>query len=491
MTVQGLQSALLGVKVAQRGLDVVAQNTANVSTEGYTRKILPQHSLFIDGQFAGVWLGEVTRNVDDALLKDCWKQESLSSYYSTRTSYMSRIESLNGSPDSESSLAAGISALNDRFIKLSSVPDSTVLQNDTLRQAQTVSETLNRLTASLTKLRGDAQTEMVTAVEGINATLSELADLNKSIVTENYAGRSTADLEDYRDQLVNGLSEQLEITSYKQGDGTLVVQTRDGQLLADTEARLLSFSPTSLTTSSAYPGTLTGIYVGNPASGIDLCSGTPGGRLGALIEMRDGTIPQQQAQLDEMAHKMALRFDAQGLRLFTDAAGNIPADAPPAYAGFAGTITVNPAVAADSSLLQQGTGAGGLNTGSNAIINNILAYTFGSAQDAAGTAHIAFRTTGLGPDGSVSTKMTANATLMDYARTIISRHAQETANVSARETQETTYAQLLVKRLQDSSCVNLDEEVSKMIELQRNYAAAARVFQSMGQIFEELLNTVR
>ncbi|OFW82650.1 MAG: flagellar hook-associated protein FlgK [Alphaproteobacteria bacterium GWF2_58_20] len=491
MAIQGLQSALLGIKVAQRGLDLVAQNTANVSTPGYTRKILPQHSLFIDNQFSGVWVGETSRNVDGALLKDYWKQVSNASYYGTRATYMSRIEDLNGSPDSEISIAAEISTLNDRFIKLSSVPDSTVLQNDTLRQAQTVAETLNRLSESFTKLRGDVQTAMETTVEGINATLTELADINKSIVTEIYAGHSTADLEDYRDQLVNTLSGQMEITSYKQGDGTLVVQTRDGQLLADTEARLLSFTPTSITTTSAYPATAAGIYVGDPSTNIDLCAGNPGGKLGALIEMRDTTLPQQNAQIDEIAHKMALRFDAQGLRLFSDSSGNIPADAPPAYVGFAGTITVNPAVVADSSLIQQGTGAGGLNAGSNAVINNILAYTFGTTADAAGTAHDPFRTSGLGPDGTLTTGMTGTATLVEYARTIISRHAQETANTQGKETQETTYSELLLKRLQDSSCVNLDEEVANMIELQRNYAAAARVFQSMDQIFEELLNTVR
>lgn len=491
MAIQGLQSALLGLKAAQRGLDIVAQNTANVSTEGYTRKILPQYTVFLDGQFAGVMVGETTRNVDTALLKDYWKQVSSAGYYNTKSTYMSRIEDLNGTPDSETSVAAEISSLNDRFIQLSSVPDSQVLQNATLRQAQTVAETLNRLSTNLTSLRGNTQTDIQTCVSNINSDLLEIANINKSIVSETYAGRSTADLEDRRDQLVNGLSEQIEISSYKQGDGTLVVQTRDGQILADTTAKLLSFDPTPVTTTSSYPATLAGIHIGDAVSGADLCASAPGGKLGALIAMRDDILPQQQAQLDELAQKMAMRFDAQGLRLFSDSSGNIPADTAGTYVGFAGFITVNPAVSANPGLLQQGTGAGGLNPASNAIINNVLVYTFGNTADAAGTAHAAFRTSGLGPDGSVSTGMTGSGTLLDYSRAIISRHAQETSNVQAKEKQETTYSELLLSRLQDSSCVNLDEEVSKMIELQRNYAASARVFQSLDDIFQELLNTMR
>lgn len=66
-----------------------------------------------------------------------------------------------------------------------------------------------------------------------------------------------------------------------------------------------------------------------------------------------------------MAHKFALRMELQGLRLFTDGAGIVPADTPPdpsvipavsvSYVGFASIMQVNQNIINDVSLLQQGT----------------------------------------------------------------------------------------------------------------------------------------
>jgi flagellar hook-associated protein 1 FlgK len=65
------------------------------------------------------------------------------------------------------------------------------------------------------------------------------------------------------------------------------------------------------------------------------------------------------AELDLAAAHLASRFEAQGLRLFTDGAGGVPDVAGPyagsAMIGFAGAIRVNPAVMADPRLVRDGT----------------------------------------------------------------------------------------------------------------------------------------
>ena len=76
-----------------------------------------------------------------------------------------------------------------------------------------------------------------------------------------------------------------------------------------------------------------------------------GGQIGANITLRDTTLPTDQAELDEFAQNLASRFDAQGLTLFTDPTGAVPASVPPppvqtGYVGFAATIQVNPLVQA-------------------------------------------------------------------------------------------------------------------------------------------------
>ena len=65
-----LYNAVTGLQLNQRALDITSQNVANVNTEGYSRKIIEQQAMVIDGQGAGVKIAAITRRVDEFLLKD-------------------------------------------------------------------------------------------------------------------------------------------------------------------------------------------------------------------------------------------------------------------------------------------------------------------------------------------------------------------------------------------------------------------------------------
>ena len=86
-----------------------------------------------------------------------------------------------------------------------------------------------------------------------------------------------------------------------------------------------------------------------------------GGRIGADIALRDTTLPTFQAELDEFAVTLARRFEAQGLRLFSDPDGAVPASGGPpvqdGYVGFAAALQVHPDVLASPALLRDGTHA--------------------------------------------------------------------------------------------------------------------------------------
>src|SRR5690606_10062849 len=96
-------------KAAQKALDVTANNVANASTEGFTRKILPQGTLIVGGNSLGVQLQAVIRNVDKALLADLARQISVMNAAQTKETYLNRIQSFHGSSDSERALSAEIS----------------------------------------------------------------------------------------------------------------------------------------------------------------------------------------------------------------------------------------------------------------------------------------------------------------------------------------------------------------------------------------------
>ena len=268
-------------------------------------------------------------------------------------------------------------------------------------------------------MRNETEDKISEAITSVNANLESIAALNRQIQTLTAQGKSAADLEDQRDAAVRAVSQYIEVSTFTDSNNKLTVMTRQGQTLADGTARQLFFSNGNLGHTSSYPTGASGLYIGS-ATGTEITQGTIGGEMGALFTLRDTTLPTYQAQMDEMAQKLASRLESQGLRLFTDSSGNVPANtAFPAltgYSGFAADIRVNPRIVADPTLLRSGTYGAIIPTGSNEIIRRVSEFGFGAyaSQQANGTADISagtlFTTLGL----TQSNRINGNIDLTDY-----------------------------------------------------------------------------
>lgn len=404
MGLASLDAALSGLRTSQQQISVISNNVSNVNTPGFTRKILPQSSQALLGTTVGVATGIITRNIDLNLERDLWTQVSSSGFYDVQQTYLSRIEQFHGDPSKNLSVAADLSALMDAFSALADSPEDTFLQANTVNQAIDLSNKVNDLAKLINTQRNDAQDEMKSTVDRINDILVQVADLNNQIEDNLNVGRTTALLEDKRDDAVKELANLMDISFFTRGDGVMVIQTSQGAELAGDKVTPLYFQPRPLGPSTYYPspGTAAGIYVGNPNTdpigAVDITATNLGGRLGGLVELRDTTFPKQMAQIDELAHKVALRFEEQGLRLFTDTSGAVPLDGAPdpttlpnptpvSYVGFALVMRVNEDVINDNSLVQKGTyGAANIQAGDNEVIRRVLEYTFGNVdyQEAVG-----------------------------------------------------------------------------------------------------------
>lgn len=415
-----LDSALSGLKAAQKSLDLISGNIANASTEGYTRKILPQEALIVGGISMGVRQNAIIRNVDAALLRDVAKQYSISQSSTVRESYLSRIQDFHGASEAGRSLSAQIGNLADVFSELSSAPDSPTLLSKTVSVAQTTARTFNEFTQMMIDMRNQTEEQMEAGIAIVNQNLEVIAELNVRIATLSAQGNSVADFEDKRDAAIKIISEYMQISTYSSDNNKIVVMTRQGQTLADESAREIVFQKSNITPTSYYPGGgINGVFI-DSSTGIEITNIGIGGKIGALIELRDETLPTYQAQMDEMAQKLAYRFDRMGMRLFTDAAGNVPATvADPGlvgYVGFAGSIRVNSDIEADSSLIRTGTYGQTILAGSNEIIRKISEFAFGpfEYQEAQGTVDISagtlFATLGITQENQII----GNMDLTDY-----------------------------------------------------------------------------
>ena len=405
MTFQALNTAITGLRAAQQQLNVISNNVSNATTPGYNRQILPQSTQVLrdSGQTVGVLTDTVIRQVDMNLQRDLWTQISASSSQAVQINYLEQIQSFNGPPSKEFSIAAKISELRDSFSALSDIPDDTNQLEQTLYQAGIVADKFNDYADLLTTLRNDTQGDLQTSINNVNNLLSEITNININIRGAERFGNSVAGLQDQRDIAIKSLTEEIDITFFERADGVLVVQTREGQELAGDVAQRFELESNPLSAQQFYPDSISGLILVSTTNTnetrTDITENKIGGRLGGLISLRDEVLPSYHAQLDELAFQMANRMDQQGLRLFTDPDGNIPDNTAPdpttdpptpvTYVDFARTMQVNRNITNDPSLLQRGTYVSDVNipTGDNSLVKRVLESAFGEVnfQQAAGS----------------------------------------------------------------------------------------------------------
>ena len=294
-----LTSAISGLSTAQAGLDVISNNIANVNTPGYTRKIFVPESLVLAGKGAGVQVSDIINNVDQNLMRDTRAQNSSVGLLQTLNTYYRRVQDTFGTTGAESSLSNQINGLQKEFTTLTTSPETTSQQLAAIQAGIDVANNLSSMSQTVQTLRLNADRDISSLIGQMNNDLNTIAALNDQISLGVATGKPTGDLEDKRDVALNNLSNTLDIRYFENANGSVTVYTTDGTTLVDN-------SPVKMThvaLSQVSPGAT---YAGGDFNAIfagvrDITQTIDGGKLKALIQMRDTTLPTMQSQLDELA----------------------------------------------------------------------------------------------------------------------------------------------------------------------------------------------
>ncbi len=297
-----LNSAISGLSTAQAGLDVISNNIANVNTEGYTRKVFQPESLVLAGQGAGVQLGDIINNVDQNLLKDMRSQHSAVGLLSTSNTYYRRIQDTFGTTAGNSSISHQVNAMQQEFTTLTTAPDSVSQQLAAVQAGVNTAAGLANMTRTVQTLRLNADNEISGAMNDINSYLNTIASLNDTISFNAATAKQTEDLEDKRDLALNKLSDLIDVRYFKNQNGSITVFTSDGTTLVDSDpVKMSHVSLSQVSPTSSYAG---GDFNGIFAGVRDITTSIRSGKLKGLIDMRDSTLPDLQAQIDELASSL-------------------------------------------------------------------------------------------------------------------------------------------------------------------------------------------
>lgn len=313
-----LNTALTGISVNQRQLDVTASNIANADRAGYTRKTL-QTSLRVDGQgrTLAVSAGSLSRILNTEVqtqYRSALSQQQFAQVGSDYFQFLDRLFATIDDPGSLSNTANGFSA---SLANLVGAPEDYPSRIAVVQQAERFASKLSSLSGQIQSQRQAIEFQLAESVDRVNTLLSNLQELDVEIIAQTAGGLSPVELLDERDRVVDELSGFLDIQVDQTENGGLRLTTTSGFRLYDVVPTRLSFDAHgtigALSRYSKDPqqrnvGTIT--LGGEPGQGLDLIAagGLRSGSIAALVQARDVTLVDAQRQLDELAANLAQSF---------------------------------------------------------------------------------------------------------------------------------------------------------------------------------------
>lgn len=335
-----MNNAVSSLQVNQAAIQLTSNNIANANTPGYTRKLAIQEQVRLGGTGAGVKLSMVTRQVDSFLTKELHSSLGQVSDLLVQSTYYSRMETMFGTPGSNSSISASLDRFGQAVQALAASPEDPTRRSQLVAQGVALARQISETAASVQQLRATADLEISASLEIVNTQLRTIESLNHEISRLKAMHQSTAELEDQRDAALRTLSQEIDFSSFVRETGEIVILNRSGRALLDGEAHKITHSAVStMSADLVYPGGVSGIVL----DGIDITSEFRSGRIAGLIELRDTILPNLAAETNQLAVSLRdtinrIHNEGSGLPAATTLTSSRPQTA--AAASFSGPLRV-------------------------------------------------------------------------------------------------------------------------------------------------------
>ncbi|MBM4339167.1 MAG: flagellar hook-associated protein FlgK [Deltaproteobacteria bacterium] len=482
----GISSVLNVAKGAlmaqQQSMAVAGHNIANVNTLGYSRQavLLESSSSFSMARIKigmGVQVNSVVQYVDQFIERTIRQKVSFLNEYESKAHVLSYMETIFNETSGQG-LTQVINEFWDAWQDLANNPGRIPERTALLEKAEILSRRFNSMRDDLDQSKQNMNLNLGKSIGTLNGVTKKIAELNEKIVLAESSKTPANDLRDQRANLVQKVSELVGTVYLEDDDGSYSVFTTDGTLLVNkNQSWELSQSGNS-------------VYWNNIPS--DISKKLSGGEIGAWLDFRDEVIPQYIANLDELAGTIIFEVndlhysgfalnDAVGQKTFfvSNTGDNYVAHTPGAsFSGAARYI----ALSTDVKGIPANIAVAGISGGAPGDNENALKIL--SLQT---DASIQIRKWTYKDRGETITNSLQTATIDDYYRTFTGE-----IGILGREfIQNQEFQQAMMDHLtelRDSvSGVNLDEEMTQLIQIQRAHDAAAKLVAIADEMLQSIL----
>jgi flagellar hook-associated protein 1 len=468
---------------------VVSRNVAHANDPSASRKLVQ----LVTDTGGAPRLSSISRSVTDALQNGVVAATSDGAKRDVLVAGIDRLDAAAGDLQNSNAPAARIGQLTAALQTYAAQPTSGAAGQAVLSAAGELVSSLNGAAKLVDQARTEADADIRASVSGLNTMLAKIESLNTKIVSTTRLGGDATDDLDARDKLVAGIAEQVGVTVLNRSDNAIALYTDSGLTLFDGRARQVAVQPTTLV--SGQPGAAITID-GVPATGQGSVMAIMSGRLAGLVEFRDGIALTYGRQLDEIARGLITAFaesDQSATPTLPDAAGlfHVPGStvvpaAGAAAIGLAKSIAVNPN--ADPA---RGGSIDRLRDGGISIPGN-PAYVYNAASATGFSDRIDQLVTVLAAPISFdsSAQLGNQASVSDFAADSVG-WLQGQRQFSNHEAE---YAHAVLQRSSDALAkvagINIDDELTQLLELERTYQASSKLIATVDSMFNSLLRAV-
>ncbi|MEW8462369.1 MAG: flagellar hook-associated protein FlgK [Candidatus Thiodiazotropha endolucinida] len=302
-----LSIGVSGLIANRHALDTTGHNISNVNTEGYSRQRIDFNTrepfLSPAGYLGtGVESSEIQRQYDSFVAGQMRTSLTVSSDLRAYYGEAQRLDDLVADPDA--GIQPTIQNLFDALQGLADDPTSIPARQLALTEAESMADRFHYFNQQFDDTRTRTNGQIGYNVGEINRLAQNIADINADIKLAY--GSTPNDLLDQRDQLVNELSEQVDIQILQQTDGAYNVFIGRGQpLVMDTTAATLGTQPSGLDPSHLE---ITFNYSFGTQIITDQISG---GTIGGLLRFRNEILDPTQDRVGLVALGIADQLNTQ------------------------------------------------------------------------------------------------------------------------------------------------------------------------------------
>lgn len=285
-----------------QGIRTVGNNLANASTEGYSRQRVEMKAMPAlyephlnreerPGQVGqGVTVASVTRVRDEILETRIVAQSGAEGYWTARDRYILDLERIHNEP-SDLSIRSRLDKFWEGWQELSLNPNQESHRTAVLERGNSLMDAVNSKFKALSQVRQMINEDVSVTVGEANQYMADIASLNTQIEKVKAMGDNPNDLYDRRDLLAEKLADIVPVTIENKRDPDEYQIHVGGYHLVQGKLS----HPMKLEGNPNNEGLWDVIRSDNGEKAF-----LPGGKLGALLELRDGDTKEEIQKLDNM-----------------------------------------------------------------------------------------------------------------------------------------------------------------------------------------------